>query len=415
VSDSIATTRRTGAGMVVYAITLFVLVASGAAPSPLYPRYEAEWGLAPLMITVVFAAYVVGMLVTLLTAGGLSDFVGRKPMIFVALAISLSAMALFATATSGVALLIARIVQGFAIGLSFGPLGAGMIDHQPGKQPVAALLNGIAPPFGLAVGGLGSGLLVQFAVAPHLLVYIVLAALMLACGISIVFVPETVRRRPGALASLTPTVAVPAPSRAVFAGAVGCMLASWAMMGLYLSLGGQLIGAGFGFSSPAITGGMIAALNASSGIAGLVISRLDARRSMVAGAVALIIGPAITMGGLWSGSLALFLAGTVVAGLGCGAGFQGGLRLVLVTAPSDARAGLLSTVYLTSYMGFGLPSVAAGALIGSGVDLVLVATIYAAFIAVCAAVALVLQRVMQRSRRAELRADAVEQQELATA
>jgi len=399
----------TGAGMVVYGVTLLVLVASGSAPSPLYPQYEAEWGIAPLFLTIIFASYVVGLLVSLLTAGALSDFVGRKPVILSGLTVSLISMVLFALAASGTELLVARVVQGFAIGLTMGALGAGMIDHQPSRRPIATLLNGITPPFGLTLGALGSGLLVQYAVAPHLLVYIVLAAAIVACAVAVAIVPESVTRRAGALASLRPSMAIPRQSRAVFAGVVGCMLASWAIMGLYLSLGGALLESGFGIVSPVATGGIIAALTLSGGLTGIAINRLDARKSMITGAFALILGPVGTVAGLWSHSLPLFIASSVVAGIGFGAGFQGGLRLVLTTAPPAERAGLLSSVYLVSYLAFGLPSVAAGALV-TVVGVPVVAAYYAAFVAVCAIIALVLQRVMGRSRRAELRADSVDRE-----
>jgi MFS family permease len=393
--------------MVVYGITLLVLVASGSAPSPLYPQYEAEWAITPVFLTIIFASYVVGLLVSLLTAGALSDYIGRKPVILAGLVVSLIAMVVFATASSGVELLVARVVQGFAIGLSMGALGAGMIDHQPSRRPIAALLNGIVPPFGLTLGALGSGLLVQFGPAPHLLVYIVLAVAIVVCGVAVAIVPESVKRRTGALVSLRPSLTIPPSSRALFAGVVGCMLASWAIMGLYLSLAGALLQSGFDIVSPVATGGMIAVLTASGGLTGIAISRFDARRSMIAGAFALVLGPIGTVAGLWAHSLPIFIAFTIVAGIGFGAGFQGALRLVLATAPASARAGLLSSVYLVSYLAFGLPSVAAGALV-SVVGLTVVAADYAAFVAVCAIVALILQRVMGRSRQAELRADAVE-------
>jgi predicted MFS family arabinose efflux permease len=395
--------------MIAYGLTLLVLVASGAAPSPLYPQYEAEWSIAPVLLTIIFASYVVGLLVSLLTAGALSDYIGRKPVILAGLVVALVALGCFALANSSTELLVARVVQGFAIGLSMGALGAGMIDHQPARRPIAALLNGVVPPFGLTLGALGSGLLVQFAVAPHVLVYAVLAVATVACGIAIAIVPESVRRQPGALASLRPALTVPVESRAVFAGVVGCMLASWAIMGLYLSLGGALLQSGFGIASPVATGAMIASLTATGGVTGIAIARLDARKSMVTGAFALIVGPIGTVAGLWTHSLPLFIGSTIVAGIGFGAGFQGGLRLVLATAPASTRAGLLSSVYLVSYLAFGLPSVAAGALVGIG-GLPRVAAYYAAFVAICAIVALVLQRVMRGSRRAELRADAIDRE-----
>ncbi|WP_434156593.1 MFS transporter [Clavibacter nebraskensis] len=104
--------RESAAGLLVYALTLLVLVASGAAPSPLYPVYQEEWALPPVVLTIVFAVYVAGLLATLLTAGRLSDHIGRRPVILGALAVSTAAMLVFAFAHDGFALVIARILQG---------------------------------------------------------------------------------------------------------------------------------------------------------------------------------------------------------------------------------------------------------------------------------------------------------------
>src|SRR5437016_4631045 len=90
--------------------------ASGAAPTPLYHEYQEHFGLTPFMITIIFAAYVVFLLLALLTVGSLSDYVGRRPAILAALTVNVFAMLLFMTANSASALIIARAIQGFATG-----------------------------------------------------------------------------------------------------------------------------------------------------------------------------------------------------------------------------------------------------------------------------------------------------------
>ena len=64
------------------------------------------------MITVVFAVYVVSLLAALLTVGGLSDYVGRRPVILAALLLNGAAMILFARAGDVGQLILARAVQG---------------------------------------------------------------------------------------------------------------------------------------------------------------------------------------------------------------------------------------------------------------------------------------------------------------
>ena len=53
---------------------------ASVTPSPLYQAYSAEWHLPPLTLTLVYATYAIGVLVTLLVAGSVSDDVGRRPV-----------------------------------------------------------------------------------------------------------------------------------------------------------------------------------------------------------------------------------------------------------------------------------------------------------------------------------------------
>src|SRR6267378_4219817 len=80
--------------------------ASGAAPTPLYQEYQSHFGLTPFMITVIFATYVLCLLLALLTVGSLSDFLGRRPAILSALGLNVAAMIIFMTAASPTALIV---------------------------------------------------------------------------------------------------------------------------------------------------------------------------------------------------------------------------------------------------------------------------------------------------------------------
>lgn len=88
------------------------------------------------------------------------------------------------------------------------------------------------------------------------------------------------------------------------------------------------------------------------------------------GTVALIAGVALTLLAIAIGSAGLFFTGTAVAGVGFGAGFQGGVRTVVPLAEPHERSGLLSVMYLISYLGFGLPTIVAGVIVvyGGGVE-----------------------------------------------
>src|SRR4029077_19548406 len=100
----------------VLASVIVALLASSAAPTPLYAIYQTQWHFTPITTTVVFGVYAMAVLVALLTLGKLSDHVGRRPVLLTAIAVHAGSLVIFATATGVPALLTARVVQGLSTG-----------------------------------------------------------------------------------------------------------------------------------------------------------------------------------------------------------------------------------------------------------------------------------------------------------
>src|ERR1700753_3805056 len=96
------------------AMTLFsfagaiLIAASSSAVTPLYHLYQETMHLTPFWITVVFSVYVASLLAALLTVGGLSDYVGRRPVILATLLANAAAMILFSEAQDVGQLILAR-------------------------------------------------------------------------------------------------------------------------------------------------------------------------------------------------------------------------------------------------------------------------------------------------------------------
>src|ERR1700716_3216938 len=331
--------------------------ASGAAPTPLYQEYQSHFGLTPFMITVIFATYVLCLLLALLTVGSLSDFVGRRPAILSALAMNVVAMIVFMTADSAAALIVARAVQGFATGLAATTLGATILDTDRDRAP---MLNSVTAFAGLSAGTLGAGILVTFAPAPEQLVFIVLLALSVIEAAILWFMPETANTKPGALASLRPRVRVPRVARATFAAVTPVNIASWSLGGFYFSLIPSVVRAATDTSLPIVGGLVVATLTFSGAVAVVALRKLVPEKMFILGIVTLALGVLITLVGVQYQNVGVMLFGTLVGGIGFGTVFSGTLRSVLPYAQPGERAGLLSAYFVVGYLSFSLPALAAG-------------------------------------------------------
>ncbi|WP_063830594.1 MFS transporter [Kitasatospora phosalacinea] len=343
------------------AAALLLLTFAAAAPSPLYVVYQAAWGFSSGTLTVIFAVYAVFLLLALTTVGRLSDFLGRKPLLYGSLLLEAGAMLLFTTADGVGPLLVARAVQGFATGAATGALSATLVDLQPQRSPgLGALINGVASTLGLAVGAFGSGLLVQYGPAPRVLVFALLAAGFLLAVAALTLVPETAERRPGALASLVPRARVPRPARRAFLAATPALIAVWSLGGLYLSLGPSLAVGVLHLRNHLVGGLVITTMTAGGTLGSLLLRGRPARTALRFGSTALALGVLGTLAALGAHSTPFFFAMTALAGLGFGATFLGALSGVAPLAAPAERAELFAAVYVLSYLAFSAPAVVAG-------------------------------------------------------
>ena len=341
---------------------IFVLFAAAAsAPSPLYVVYQKELGFSATTLTIIFAVYVFGLIGSLLTMGALSDHVGRRPVLAGALVLEAVAFVLFLMATDVTALLAARAVQGIATGAAFSTLGATLIDlnppHSPGR---AGLVNGVAPITGLALGALGCGALIQFAPAPTHLVFVLL---LVGTGLGVVAValmPETSARRPGAIASLIPLLGIPARLRAEVFALVPIIVASWALGGLYLSLGPSVAASIFGLRNHLVGGLVITLLCGAGAVTAFMLRKWPTTRVLVISAVMLSTGNALTLVGVEAGVVALAVVGTLVAGVGFGASALAAFGTLARLAAPGERSELLAVALVIAYLAFSLPAIAAG-------------------------------------------------------
>ena len=371
------------------AATFVLLLFSVGAPAPLYRVYQAKWQFSATTLTAVFAIYAVVLLVALLVVGSLSDLLGRRPVILAGLVTSMIASAAFLVADGVGVLLAARALQGLAVGVATGALGAALIDLQPDGRRLAPLISSAAPTLGLAAGALATSVLVQYAPAPTRLIWWILMGAFAAAIAGVGRSLGRGERRPGVAAALRPQLGVPRQARATLAFALPCLIAQWALGGLYFSLGPSLAAQLLGSSNLVWGGVVIFLLSGVGGIASLVFRAADPSREMLGGSLAFIAGAILTLISVATTTSWLFLAGTAVTGVGFGPAFSGAYGMVVSKASPDERGGLIAAVYSVCYVAFSVPALAAG-VATARFGLRPTAIVYSAAIGALAAVAVVL-------------------------
>ena len=352
-----SSSRSNRASLWFLAITLLSFLAASTAPTPLYRLYQEQMHFSAATLTLIFGVYAFSLLAALLTVGSLSDHLGRKPVIFTAVVLNALAMLLFINADSVAWLISARVLQGFATGMATAVLSATLLDTDRQQGP---LINSVAPLLGMALGGLGCGLLAEFAPAPLHLTYWLLFVLFALQALYIWRLPESVSPQPGAWASLRPTLHVPVQARSTLWRVLPLNTATWALGGFYASLAPSLVRTATGSTSNLIAGSTVAALTVTGALMIFNLRNRPATLALHLGASLLPSGIVLVLLGVHSASLPLFFLGTLVAGCGFGAGFLGAVRSLVPLALPHERAGLMSAFYVLSYLAFCLPSLLAG-------------------------------------------------------
>ena len=359
--------RRVGFWAIAFAF--LSVTALSTAPSALYGLYERHEHFSPITITLVYAVYAAGVTASLLLAGHVSDWYGRKAVLIPALTLAVAAAVLFISWQSLAGLLVARIMTGLALGATVATATAYITDldsdpTQPGAAVTrrAGTVGRIAQVGGLAIGPLASGLLARYAPGGLTLPYVVLLVALVVAMLAVLLAPNG---RPVAhpLPRYRPQrLKVPAHARGRFLAAIAGAALAFATWGLVAGLAGRFLAGPLHHPSPALTG---AAIFLTFGV-GIVVQTTTAnwptRRLLSAGIPTIILGLAILVASAWTTrpSLALFLIGGVVTGIGASATFRASFNIVISTSHADDRAGALATLFIAGYMALSLPVLGLG-------------------------------------------------------
>ncbi|MBA2470873.1 MAG: MFS transporter [Pseudonocardiales bacterium] len=358
-------------------------------PTPLYPLYEKAFGFDELVTTVVFAVYAVGVTIALLVFGSWSDQLGRRPMLQAGLALSGLSAIVFLLAGALGWLFVGRVLSGLSAGIFTGTATATIVDLAPdhGKARASLIAAGVNMG-GLGAGPLLAGILAQYAPLPRSVCFIVDLGLVAVAVLGVQAVAEPVRR--ASTPYLRPQkIDVPIEIRGVFTRAAIAGFAGFAVLGLFTAVSPAFLATVLHETNHALTGAVVISVFIASTIGQSLSSTISEQRALIVGCVGLIAGMILVGASLPIRSLAVLIAGGVIAGLGQGLSFRAGLGAVTGAAPPDKRGEITSSYFVMLYVGIAIPVIGEGAaaqafgLIASGI-------VFAALVGILAAIAVLL-------------------------
>jgi MFS family permease len=339
--------------LTIVAIELGVMFIGAIMPTPLYPLYRAAFGFSGVMLTLIYAVYVLGNLTALLFLGRLADQIGRRGATLPAIAIGMASALAFALATSTPWLFAARALSGFSTGLAAGAATAWIAElYGGGGSAAASRIAAAANFFGCAAGPILSGVLAQFAIWPLQLPFYVYLIMLGATGIMIFFAPETLPQpKPLAEISLRPRLGVPRQIWLPFIAPAVAGFAVFALIGFYAALIPNLLAESLHHPAPTIAGLVVCEVFGIAAITILSTGRLQSQATMFAALAVLLPSVWLLVGAELLASMPLLLIAATLCGISGGLGYRGSLEVINRIAPADRRSEVVSSYLVALFAG----------------------------------------------------------------
>ena len=363
--------RRHGSGFWAVAYAFLVVMAVATLPSPLYGLYRTRDHLSAFVITLVYAIFAGGTILTLLRDRFIVARIGRRGMMLGGVATMMAAVGVLAAWKDLPGLLIGRLLTGVAIGLAAGVAIPYLIELRLRADPKASAARarniGTAINVGaLGIGPLIAGCLAEWAAQPLTLCYVLFLGLGAVALIGVAAAPETGTPTPRPAPASRPAgsrrkVRLPVPAAAA-------TIAAFSATGLFAGLSGLFLATTFGRPSHALSGATLFLVFAAGVVSQLATTGLRASRvlalgmiSMLAGLVLLVIAVRLS-----TPSLALFLIGGALIGAGAGAVYKGTTGIVLEATAPENRVAMTSALVIAVFIGLSVPVIGAGIALNQG-------------------------------------------------
>lgn len=356
-----------GPGFWVVAFAFLVSIGFSTVSTPLWELYRAKDGFSTFMVTVAFAVYAVGVVVSLFFAGHLSDFLGRRRMLLIGLAVEVVSAVILIASPALPLLIVGRVVSGVAVGMITATATAYIAELNGAARPGAGrtrsdVVSAGANMGGFAIGALVSGILAEWVDGPLRTPYVVFLVLMVIGAIGIALAPETVERTGPRPPYHPQRVSVPASAKPAFWAASGAAFVAFAYNGMFNSFAPAFVAGTMGHPSLALAGLTAFIVFAAAALLQIVMLRSEVHRLLTVGLTLMFIGLVLVTTAVWlpTPSLALFLVGGALGGAGGGLLFKGAVTTIVRIAVPEKRGEALSGLFLAAYCGLIIPVLGVG-------------------------------------------------------
>ncbi len=353
-------------GFTAVGLAMAFCFSTSSVPTPLYPLYQAEWGLQPSAVSYIFAAYMMAVLVALMCFGRISDTFGRLPVITGALSLVMLGLGLSAAAQGVMPLIIARAIIGFGNGLLTTASALALTESHPDRDKRAAsTVSSTAITVGFGFGPVIAGGIAQFGVAPLALPYVFF---LIAVGVCLGLALYSRKQLQGPSGprpplSIRPQMALPvAGRRPVFLLACIGAFANFTCGSLFFSQVPAMLRQVLPWNGPAALGAVFSLMAIACVLVQMFWRQIEPFKGLAVGMSTLLASLVTLVIGLVSGSVIAILMALAFLGFGQGFTFMTSAVIAGMNADDHRRAANMSTYFLSAYIGATIPVIVLGVL-----------------------------------------------------
>jgi MFS family permease len=337
----------------IISFALFLITLAVNISMPLFRPYAELAGFNNGQTALVLATYILGMLPSYVFLGGISDRIGRKPVLLFSLFLALASNLTITIFPTVYALIFARFFQGVALALSMGT-GTAYISEIVSKEPNASVRAANATSMATAIGFSGGAFMTSIALLIHFtylpITYFV--AIVITCiGILLtLFLPKL----PPIGGHMVRLPYFPKGSFPVNLSIAIC----WATTGVVIAIIPTQLAI---FQLSAYAGFCLVLINWTGGfLQPYIRKKFQPKTSLKLGFAIIPFGFGLVILGSYLGVLSIVLFGTAFIGSAAyGFSYQGGLAIIADLGGSQ-KARAVSGYMFFGYVGFGIPAVVLG-------------------------------------------------------